>query len=320
MRRDFSKGYDQPLAWLRDLLRTLGRQHLVSETNEFAFLTAYCGPLSIEPLPRVREGDETVGLVCRLRSVWNDNLFGLEQLNAVRSITIDGRQVAVRNVFGRGWNLQQYHGELELPDLVPGKHVVQCEVESAWVAAPDATGLASDAAPEDWPPAKRRWTRTCQAELAVYAGDATIVSVTEDPTWNPEANGTLSVGQAIIRHHGEGLTASVVLNVSSKAGQPVSVDVKLRLAGQEFECGDLWYDGKSTVGTRNSRQTGGNTAQDWVFSADIGRLDPQITEAEVLLVPDPQAVESHPSVDRIWGRDIVFSHVPLTRQDLAGDR
>jgi hypothetical protein len=36
-----------------------------------------------------------------------------------------------------------------------------------------------------------------------------------------------------------------------------------------------------------------------------------------VLTPEPTAVESWPGVDRIWGKEIVLSHIPLTRQDLA---
>jgi hypothetical protein len=54
----------------------------------------------------------------------------------------------------------------------------------------------------------------------------------------------------------------------------------------------------------------------WDLTTNIGALDPQVKEAEIVLTPNPKAIESVPTVDRIWGKEIVFSHVPLSRQDL----
>ena len=66
------------------------------------------------------------------------------------------------------------------------------------------------------------------------------------------------------------------------------------------------------------RTTNGSSGGSGPLSADIGTLDPQIKEAEIHLTPNPKAVEYRPGIDRIWGKEIVFSHVPLSRQDLAG--
>jgi hypothetical protein len=52
------------------------------------------------------------------------------------------------------------------------------------------------------------------------------------------------------------------------------------------------------------------------MTVNLDSLDPQIKEAEILLTPNPKAVESYAGVDRIWGKDIILRHVPLSRQDL----
>jgi hypothetical protein len=88
---------------------------------------------------------------------------------------------------------------LNCPNSLPGKHRVRCEIESAFVATRDMAGLAEDATSVDWPPAKRRWTRVCEAEFMVYPTDAEIVSRSDDPALNPVAGGALSAKPIIIR-------------------------------------------------------------------------------------------------------------------------
>jgi tRNA A-37 threonylcarbamoyl transferase component Bud32 len=306
MRREHPQGCDQPLFQLGFLLEDLQGNHLVAETNILAFLDAYYGSPPIEPLPRVRENDSSLELTCKLKNPWNDNVFGFELLNEVRSVTLDGWPVSVRDVFGRQWNQQQYRGELKLLNLAPGKHVARCEVESALVPVSDMAGLARDASSKDWPPATRRWKRYCEAEFMVYAEDAEIVRLTDDPALEPVANGALSVKQIIIRRKGDHLTAVASFDLVPQKGLAVSVEVRLRLGGEDFKCGSLFAEKTSGGGTFGPKE----------LTADIGQLDPQINEAEIRLGPDPKAAEAYPGVDRIWGKEIVISHVPLSRQDL----
>lgn len=190
---------------------------------------------------------------------------------------------------------------------------MRCEIESAFIAVPDMAGLAADATAGEWPPAKRRWTRACEAEFTVYARDVEPVSLTEDPAFDPAANGMLSVAKVIIRPKDGHLVAVVPLNVHSKPGLPVSMDVTLRLAGQTFHCGNCWCDSTTTQTFAGSTGVGPNASD---LTAAVATLDPQIKEADVILTPDPKAVASRPDVDRIWGKEIVFRHIPLARQDL----
>ena len=315
LRREHPQGYNQPLFWMGTMLDALNQPWLDGETNVLAFLEAYYGNPSIEPLARIRENEPSVRLTCEWRSPWlNKHSLGFELLNEMRSISVDGRQVLAGTRLGRNWNEQQYSGELKLPKLAPGKHVVRCEVDSAFVEARDMAGLASDASSKDWPPAKRRWTRVGEAEFMVYAADAAIVSLTDDPALNPVTGGALSVSQVIIRPERGRLTATVAFNADARPGLPISVDVTLRLAGQTIPCGKL-FEVKTATG--HGTQSAGNGSD---LTADIGPLDLQIKEAEILLTPNPKAVEEYPYVDRIWGKEIVIRHVPLSRQDLYGAR
>jgi len=60
-------------------------------------------------------------------------------------------------------------------------------VESAFIEAFHLEGIEGIDVSADWPPAARRYTRVCEAELMVYARDAEIVSLTDDPQSRCEA-------------------------------------------------------------------------------------------------------------------------------------
>jgi len=226
----------------------------------------------------------------------------------MRSITIDGEPVASSQDFSDTWNGIDWRADLHLPQLPPGRHLLKCEIESALVETGNLTGLAPDAPASDWPPALRRWTRSCQAEFTSYAKGAEMVSLVNDPNLDPGVGGWLSVKQLIIHRKANAATAALVFAMNGTLRVPVSFDVTLRLAGRDWKCGDLWRE-QSVAGKSPAEGS-------CELGTDIAPLPPDIREAEIILTPNRQLVEHIASIDRIWGGEIVFHHVALVRQDL----
>jgi hypothetical protein len=88
---------------------------------------------------------------------------------------------------------------------------------------------------------------------------------------------------------------------------PISFDVTLLAGDQTVACGTLWAVNMS----------GGGSSSGEEMVMELDRLDPGIMAADVVLTPNPMPVEQRTSVDRIWGREIVFHQVRLIRQDLG---
>jgi hypothetical protein len=305
-RHDFPNGCQSPLPWLGELLREFPSRELFSEPQVLDFLQAYHGNPSIGPLPRLREGAPILVFECRVHSPWERQLLGFQLMNEERAITLDGQPVSLLNKDRRDWRREDDHGEIDVSKLAPGRHVVRWEFESALVPSDDLAGLDANTEAKDWPPARRRWTRAAETAFTVYPQDAEIVRLADDPALNPLAAGAVSVERIIIRPKKGQLSAILTFHLDPKPGAPVSCAVTLRVGGQSVPCGSLW----AAANADGSRETGNGE-----MTADLAPLDAQTRQAEVILTPDPKAAEPHPGVNVIWGKEIVFRDVPVTRQD-----
>jgi serine/threonine protein kinase len=308
LKREYPAGCSEPLSWLDNSLEHLNERHLLTDEQKIRLLTALHGDLRPESPARMREGEWQLTITGDCRWIWRRDFLGLEMMNAPLSVTVDGQPVRVENNFEKQWGIQHICETLFLSALPPGKHKVKLEFLSALVAKDDLAGLDYNAPPAEWPPAKKRWTRTAEVELAVYPRDAVIVSQTQDPALDPMRNNCVGVKSLIIRPKGN--RAQAVLNISSTDKLPVTVsfDVALCVGGQTVKCGQFWA----------AKLANGQTSSGTELTVELDRPAPEIREAEIILTPNPQAIEHIASVDRIWGGKVVFSHVSLTRLDLFG--
>ena len=308
VQREEADGRSQPLSWADSFLIHLNERNLLTDEQKIRFLVALHGNLRPdEPLARLREGSDHLGLTTEWRYVWRQDFLGLQIMNALQSVTLDGQQVKAEN-HSNYWNVQSLSVTVPLSALAPGKHTVKLEVLSALVAKDDLAGLVQSAPPVEWPPAKKRWTRSVETELVIYPRDAVIVSQTEDPALDPVRNGNLTVKSIIIRPKGNKTQAVLNFLTTDKLPLPISFDVALRIGGQTVPCGQLW-----TVKKANRSGASGQE-----LTAELDRVAPEIKEADIILTPNPTPVEQIASVERIWGCEVVFSHVPLIRQDVPG--
>jgi hypothetical protein len=286
----------------------LEKRGLLNEEQKIRFLVALHGNLRPEePSVRQREGADRLQLMAECRYIWNHTLFGFEIMNALQAVTIDGLQVKAEN-HSSYWNVQNLNVTVPLPSLTPGKHTVKLEVLSALVAKEDLAGLASGAPPAEWPPAKKRWTRSVATELVVYPRDAVIVSQTEDLALDPVRAGSLAAKSIILRPKGNKTQAVLSFNITDTLPVAISFDVALRIGGQTVPCGQLW----SIKRPKGGASSGGE------LTAELNQVAPDIREAEIILTPNPTPVEPYAFVDRIWGREVVLNQVPLIRQDVPG--
>jgi hypothetical protein len=224
-------------------------------------------------------------------------------MNELQAVRVDDRDIVFKKAYDHSWNSDYTGGTLSTAALSPGRHKVELEVLSALVPDADLTGLAADATSTNWPPAWKRWIRTAETELVVCPHDAVIVSQTQDPALDPVTVGGFSLKRIIVRHDGAQRHAVLVFDLNDKLPIGISFDVVLSAGGQTIPCGKLWANKRT-----NSR---------WDLTAELAPLAPEINQAVVTLTPNPSHVDNVATIDRIWGKEIVFPQVTLTRQDLG---
>jgi len=304
MQREHPGGYREPLWGMGRLLENLRKRQLISEEQMIRFLQACHGGLECRPLMRMREGRSRID-VDGTWSGWDRQMLGYVILNELRSISIDGQALEPAYNQNRQWTVSYFHRTMKLPMLVAGKHEVRVEVLSALVLEKDIAGLASSAPSSDWPPAQKMWTRTATIELVVYPKDAVIVELSEDAALDPAE--VLSVERIIVRPKGNKTEAVVVFGYDRKKAVPLSFDVTLQLGDRTVKVGHV-RSGKNPDGSLflDSRER----------NVEMGPLDRELVEANVVLTPNPKWVEEDVGIDRIWGKVVEFKGVKLERQDL----
>ncbi len=307
LQREHPSGRSDPLQWVDRFLERLDARHLIGVEQKIRFLAALHGDLRIDPLARVREGERRLDVLGESHYVYRHDLLGLVIMNASLSASVDGQPVKSEGNFDDNWNVQHFGNVLTLPELAPGRHKLKLEVLSALAAKEDLAGLSSRTPPAEWPPAKKRWTRSTELEFTVYPRDAVIVSQTEDPALDPLSNGSLGIKPVLIRSREARAQAVLNFNVANSLPVPISFDVSLIAGDQTLACGTLWA----------VKTPGGSSSSGEEMTVELDRLAQELKTADVVLTPNPLAAEQHTSVHRIWGREVFFHQVPLIRQDLG---
>ena len=302
LRRDFPQGYDQPFHWIQGMLRAFDERGLLSPSVKLDFVQAVHGNGRLRPFDRFRETETNAFMEVEWRSMWHQELLGYVLLNEVTSVTVDDRPVKLRKIH-RGWKFPSFHGEIEFPPLSPGKHVLRCVMSSALISKSDTTGLPDELSLSDWPPTKRRWTRTLETELQVIGENESVVQTVSDPELSPGKTGGLEVDKVFIRRNGKRGQATIVFKVGNQLKVPISFSASIILNGTRYEAGAFWYEPRGSSSSE--------------LKANVENLPPEVSTAEIVLTPDAHAIEHRRGVDRIWGETITFKDVPLVRHDLA---
>jgi hypothetical protein len=162
------KGWDRPLSWQRNFLKSADQAGLISDPVLFDLCDAFYGPKPlIQPLSRVREGKAGFEIEIEYGSTWiGQSGLGVVLLWEIGQVLPDDEPIDVRQNLkhGRRW-LGTYAGTLKA-----GDHEVTVEVECAYIDQGKLIGLNTNNLPKSlWPKARKRWKQSVSAPLRVYS-------------------------------------------------------------------------------------------------------------------------------------------------------
>jgi len=163
MKQSHPAGWDQPLAWQHDFVRSAVQAKLVSNDVFLDLCDTFFG---VKPkaqlLAPVREGKSTVHLGIEYGSHWSSQSgLGVELVWDVKAVLLDGKPIAVQqaNKVFHNWSAS-FNGPFKA-----GEHELTFEIECGYFnqgRLPPANTPATQ-----WPPARKRWTTTVAIPLKV---------------------------------------------------------------------------------------------------------------------------------------------------------
>lgn len=298
-------GWDQPLHWQHDFLKAATQAGKVSEPVLLKLCEAFYGPKPvIQPLPQLRENKDGLQIELRWGNHWSNSNLDVELLWQVNRVLLDGKPFNVRENSKTSTEWGGYY----TGRLPAGNHELTLEVEAAYIDQSKLVGLSARRLSKSlWPQARKRWTQTVSAPLRVYPSDAQIVSLTTDVGSSPGPTGGVQVERLVAQPDRDGKTQIVLkASFSEVLSAPLSYDVAVSINGQQTKLGAMWI-----VRSGNRSSQGGSH-----LSGRVDALDLSITQADLILTPNPVHVEQHSEVTEIWGKATVLRNIPLERLDL----
>ena len=296
MKSNHPNGFTGHLDWLEGFLTVLNRQGVLPFAWKVEFLQAYHGILRSDAI-RMRVGKREVQVQVDWRNPFELTAIGLAVVNEMKSVSIDGMPVS----FPRQDNRHpHYFAEISLPDLAPGEHRLRFDVQSHVEAAESSNEPETKSAAVTRPVQASSWRRSVETRLMVYSNDEVLIKLADNPEWNPKETHGLEV-QSTVAISGAQQEVVIEFAVNSSLRVPIAFDVSLIVGQAEIACGTMSAyikNDKHVVITNNRKRI--------PVKASLAELK----EAELILKPNVQLLESLPEIQQIWGQEIRYHGIP----------
>jgi hypothetical protein len=311
----------QPLSWAGPFLKAAISGGLLPSTQIKALCQAYYGLTpELNLRPRAHQGEPLV-VDGRLYEPWT--LEGMQLCWSLGSVIVDGTTKLTPQLRygsrGAAENADQFSGtgtngqlDLKLPQsLPPGEHEIAFTFDVGTVSD-RAIFHGMDGKPgtaDKWPSAIATWRTVATRKVIVVGKDQPVIDLVTDPASDPANGFTLSVSDAVMRpsSHGRG-DLLLRWKATGIPAMPICAHVVVLAGDRRIDYGQYMF----------IRQSGG-TSSSYNDSVSLRQpIPPDVKQVDVVLEPDPKAAQAYPKIERIWGKPIRISNVPLQRFDLAG--
>jgi hypothetical protein len=300
-------GWNQPLHWQNDFMKSAIQNRAISEQVLFGLCDAYFGSKPVIHLPHLREGKTRFEIDIKYGNPFSNMGFGIELAWQVQRVLVDDKPIKFQKQYQHGNMGGYYH---EGSKLSAGDHKVTVEIECAYIDQSKLTGLnINDLPVKKWPKARKQWKQSVSATMQVYPVDKPIVSLVTDLARDPGPAGGVKSVSLVARAERDGRKKIALEVAFDELPLPLSYDVAVVFDGQSIKLGHVW---RWISQNRNGSGGGGNHQ----LQAIIDKLDPTILSADIVLTPDPSPIEQRPEVSEIWGKKTVIKNVEMERLDL----
>ena len=311
----------QPLPFIRDqLFQKMDDESLVQLTTAVDFQEAFQGPLDFgdHQTPfRIREQIMRRTPVLDWSDCWSrsEKLFGMSMLNELRFVEVDGMAVALNEHPRNPVECHCWMNSLDLTRLSAGNHRLHVEVFTALVWSVDLKGheLLQGLKSSDWPKAVKSWTRTADLDIRVYGAYEQIVEPVTAPGLDPVSHG-LTVKPIAVKSRAGKRELVVTFDAPNRLPVSIGFDVTLRIKN------DLHQIGTYGIIELPVKEGFSRAGSNQPLIALLDHLDDDVTQVDLILKPNYSLNELDSRLNKIWGKEVTFKNVPLSRPNRQRER
>jgi hypothetical protein len=307
----------QPLHWAGTFVTAALASGNANPQQVQAMCRAYYGDAPAHTVrSRAREG-EPIAIVLGQHESWE--LDGMKSCWALMKVTVGGTELTPRDRYNDQQPVpaeklsgSKNDAELHLAlahALPPSEHELVMTFERG-VLPEQATLRGIDGRPglpESWPQPVARWQAVVTHRLIIVPKGHPLVSLIKDPARDPFKSNQFGVKEVIARRASNGVELEIKWNVDGDFSPCVSYRVWVQAGDQKIDCGGLL-----------AGSTGRGQFRSYPGKKILKHLPPEVTQVDVVLVPDPAVAEQQAEIEEIWGQELEFKAVPLERYDLDG--
>lgn len=293
------------ISWQRSFLNAAIKKRTISESVIFKLCNAcYRSSPVIRPLPRLREGKNRLDFEIEYGKLSDFDRLGVELVWQVQRVLIDDKPVKHKQLYKHNSSFQGFFDEIE---LTAGEHNFTVEIECAYIDQNKLLGLdVNDLPSKKCPSAFKRWNKTISTKLHVFSTGKPLVALVTDAYKNPGPTGGVKIVRLIAQNYQGGKKRVALKTECDTQPMPLSYDVSMAFDGQSVKLGRLWI-------FRNGNSiTGGGDQMD----AYIDKLPATVRTVDIILTPNPKAIEQLPEVNEIWGKETIIKNIEIERLDL----
>ena len=307
----------QPLTWSGNFLARADAAGAVSDEQYLRLAHAFYGSQPVVRAPaRARQGQ---WFLFALDYGGHWDLPGVQFVKALRAVKLpDGRELPIIHQYdleaeqGKGKpNLDllsrggvfPVDGKVRL-DLPTGEHELTFVVDAALLNRGTVPQVAHDRPGQArrWPRGRVRWSVDVPVKVTVVPAAQSPIEVVTDPALDPRAG--ITVKSARVTRRGQ-LRQMVVEMDFGRPRVPLSFDVVFRVTGQEYGAGWHVVTAQRSSGTQQA--------------CDFESLPPDVKTLDVILRPHPKYAENVAGAEKVWGREVTLTNVPVQRYDLDAE-
>ena len=280
--------WKSPLNWQDTFITSTANK--MSKSVYIDLHDAYFGPARLE-LGRLRDSETGFDFRVKNGSTWADNSgLNYKLLWNIKAVELDGKPISWKQNFKTTEELNAACKGV----LSPGEHELKILVDCAYVQDDKLVGLRSARLKtEDWPTPAKEWEQEIVRPIHVHTKDEELVKLAASKELDP----TREISCELIVQQESG-KKKLIARFKFEPDTPIACSflASAYIESKEIKLGRVY---------RFTRESGSTSSSGTEITKPIASIPDDVKHADILLTPNPKAVEQYAGVSQIWGKKVL---------------